>query len=77
MTFRRKIDQDGKSTILLLVSESMKKNYEKYGDVLCFDITYKLLMRKKDEDKHHGLGFFVGMDENSRIVLFGVSVLMK
>lgn len=36
------------SGILLLVSETMKKNYLKYGDQMCFDITYKLLMRKKD-----------------------------
>jgi len=40
----------------------MKKNYLKYGDHLCFDITYKLLMRKKDEDKALGVGFFIGSD---------------
>ncbi len=53
----------------------MKKNYERYGDILCFDITYKLLMRKKDEVKHTGIGFFIGMDENSRILLYGVAVI--
>ena len=41
----------------------MKKNYERYGDILCFDITYKLLMRKKEEVRHTGIGFFIGMDE--------------
>jgi hypothetical protein len=46
--FRRKInEEDGKSIILVMISQSMKKNYERYGDMLCFDITYKLLMRKK------------------------------
>lgn len=61
VSFRRKME-NGKSTILLLVSDSMKKNYTKYGDILCFDITYKLLMRKKSETKHLGVGFFVGQD---------------
>lgn len=41
------MQEKNKSSILLLVSETMKKNYLKYGDTICFDITYKLLMRKK------------------------------
>lgn len=57
------------------MSDTMKKNYSKYGDILCFDITYKLLMRKKDETKHLGIGFFIGQDENSRIIVFGVSTI--
>jgi hypothetical protein len=40
----------------------MKKNYAKYGDNLAFDITYKLLMRRKEDTKHIGVGFFVGQD---------------
>lgn len=40
----------------------MKKNYIKYGDILCFDITYKLLKKKVGEAKHLGVGFFVGQD---------------
>lgn len=54
----------------------MKNNYKNYGDILCFDITYKLLMRKKDETKHLGVGFFVGQDENTRIILFGLSTIL-
>lgn len=55
----------------------MSKNYQRYGDMLCFDITYKLLMRKKEEVRHTGIGFFVGQDENVRIVLFGVAVIQN
>jgi hypothetical protein len=65
----------GKTTIIILVSESMKKNYIKFGDILCFDVTYKLLKKKVSEPKHLGVGFFVGTDENSRIVIFAVSTI--
>jgi len=53
----------------------MKRNYLSYGDNLCFDVTYKLLKKKRGEAKHLGVGFFVGQDENSRIVLFGLSTI--
>jgi hypothetical protein len=53
----------------------MKKNYAKYGDNLAFDITYKLLMRRKEDIKHIGVGFFVGQDENTRITLFGLCTI--
>lgn len=53
----------------------MKKNYQKYGDNLAFDITYKLLMRKKDDERYVGVGFFVGQDENIRITLFGLCTI--
>jgi hypothetical protein len=59
--FRRKIDK-GKTNIMILASENMKKNYIKFGDILCFDITYKLLKKKVKESKHLGVGFFVGQD---------------
>lgn len=53
----------------------MKNSYQRYGDVICFDITYKLLKRKIGENKHLGVGFFVGQDENTRITLYGMSVI--
>lgn len=53
----------------------MKKNYLYYGDSLCFDITYKLIMRKKEERRAVGVGFFIGQDENSRIILFGLATI--
>ena len=55
----------------------MKSNYRKYGDLLCFDITYKLLKKKRKETKHLGVGFFVGQDENTRIVLFGMCTIAR
>lgn len=53
----------------------MKSNYKKYGDLLCFDITYKLLKKSRKQMKHLGVGFFVGQDENTRIVLFGMCTI--
>ena len=46
VTFRRKIE-NGQTVILLLLSETMRENYRLYGDMMCFDITYKLLKRKQ------------------------------
>lgn len=42
---------------------------------MCFDITYKLLKKKKNQKKHLGTGFFVGQDENTRIVLFSMCTI--
>jgi hypothetical protein len=53
----------------------MRKNYERYADLLCFDITYKLLKKKKKQVKHLGVGFFVGQDENTRITLFAMCTI--
>lgn len=61
----------------MLVTENMKKSYERLGDILCFDITYKLIKKKVGEARHAGVGFFVGHDGNSRIVLYGVSTIDK
>lgn len=72
--FRRKIE-NGNSTILLIVSESMKKTYQLYGDSICFDITYKLLKKKRGQYKHLGVGFFVGLDQNTRITLYALSTI--
>lgn len=73
--FRRKIESE-KTVILLLVSETMKKSYLQYGDVICFDITYKLLRKTFGQSKHVGVGFFVGQDENTRISLFGMCTII-
>lgn len=53
----------------------MQTNYLKYGDLICFDVTYKLLKKKKKQAKHLGVGFFVGQDENTRIVLFAMNTI--
>ena len=53
----------------------MRSNYMLYGDNVCFDITYKLLKKKFLEERHLGVGFFVGQDENSRIVIFAVCTI--
>lgn len=34
-------------------------------------------MRKKEEVKHTGMGFFIGQDENSRVILYGVAVILN
>lgn len=71
VTFRR----DAERGLLLLCSDSMKRNYDRYGDLLCFDITYKLLKKKKGQARHIGVGFFVGQDENTRITLFAMCTI--
>ena len=53
----------------------MKNSYLQYGDVICFDITYKLLKKMRYQANHVGVGFFVGQDENTRIMLFGMCTI--
>lgn len=53
----------------------MISNYVNYGDLFCFDITYKLLKKKKRQAKHLGVGFFVGQDENTRIIIFAMCTI--
>lgn len=72
--FRRKIEQ-GKTTILVIASEAMKQKYIQFGDTICFDITYKLLKKKRADDRHLGVGFFVGQDQDLRIVLFAMATI--
>ncbi len=55
----------------------MKNNYRLFGDVLTFDITYRMLKKKNPFGNYYGLGFFFGQDTNSRLVLFGICLLAK
>lgn len=54
-----KFRRDTDSKILVVCSETMRKNYVTYGDLISFDITYKLVKRSK-KIKHLGVGFIVG-----------------
>lgn len=53
----------------------MKMNYRTYGDMICFDITYRLLKKMRTAAKHLGVGFFVGQNENTGIILFGMCTI--
>ena len=55
----------------------MKNNYRLFGDVLTFDITYKMLKKKNPFGNYYGLGFFFGQDTNSRLVLFAICLFAK
>ena len=59
----------------MICTQTMRQNYRCYGDLLCFDLTYKLLKKRKTDSKHLGVGFFVGQDENTRIIIFGLCTI--
>lgn len=38
---------NGRESMILMVSEHMKRNYMKYYDCLCFDFTYRLVRKER------------------------------
>lgn len=61
--------------IIVVVSESMRRNYVKYGDILSFDITYKLLKNFNSNGQQYNVGVFCVFDTNNRILIAGVAIL--
>lgn len=60
---------------MVIVSEAMKKNFKSYGDILSFDITYKLIKNTTSDDKRYRLGVFCVTDTNLRILLAGLAII--
>lgn len=46
-----------------------------FGDSVSFDITYNIIKPRTKENSTWGLGVFSGLDNNLRIVIFGIALL--
>jgi hypothetical protein len=53
----------------------MKRQFERFGDLTSFDITYNLLKDSNSLGKVYNVGVFCSYDTNNRIVLTGIAVL--
>lgn len=55
----------------MAASPQMIRCYQRFGDVVCFDLTYNLLRDRSKTGKQWGLGVFTGMGCNMELVIFG------
>lgn len=53
----------------------MRRNYAKYGDIVSFDITYKLLKNYTSDDLQYNVGVFCVFDTNIRILMVGLAIV--
>ena len=55
----------------------MKSNYKNYGETINFEISYRILSQPSSDGSPIGIGFFFGKDENMRLMMFGLAIIMK
>jgi hypothetical protein len=61
--------------VLVAVSPNMRKNYEKYGEMVSFDITYNLLKNVSSNGHRYRIGVFCVTDSNIRILMAGIALV--
>ncbi|KAL3523105.1 hypothetical protein ACH5RR_015939 [Cinchona calisaya] len=62
-------DEDDLITNIFWLDAKMRADYANFGDVVCFDTTY----RKNNEG--HPIALFVGVNHHKQTVIFGVALL--
>jgi hypothetical protein len=62
--------------MLVLASNTMKKNYIRYGDLLAFDILPHQL-NSQNNDQVYSIGVFTVGDTSARLLLVGMAVLKE
>ncbi|XP_057808445.1 protein FAR1-RELATED SEQUENCE 5-like [Salvia miltiorrhiza] len=63
------VDEDDLITNIFWFDAKMRADYSNFGDVICFDTTY----RKNNEGRP--IGLFVGVNHHKQSVIFGVALL--
>jgi hypothetical protein len=67
------ISGDEMPSLVLLISQKMLEAVRRWGDMVCFDLTYNLVKeRSQKANNQWGLGMFTGMGHNKEIILMGV-----
>lgn len=72
-------------TVLIISNKEMKENYAKYGEAVGFDMTFSLFKEKPTEIIHgqiktykeYQLGFFTGVNNYNKIVIFACVISCK
>ena len=62
---------------MVFASPNMIKNYQKYGDMVSFDITYNLLKNFSTEGRRFRVGVFCVYDSNIRILFAGLAIICR
>lgn len=60
---------------MVFASAAMRRNFNKYGDMVSFDITYNILKNSTSDGKRYRLGVFCVLDTNVRVLIVGISIL--
>lgn len=59
----------------MTVSPTMKKNYKKWGELLCVDITDNNIKNVTVDNRNHKLVVFTVIDNNLRVLLVGIAIV--
>lgn len=63
-------------SLILYLSPEMIDNNRKWGDMVCFDLTYNIIRERSMKCSNQwALGMFTGMGPNKQIVLLGVCMM--
>ena len=74
---RRIKDTSDNTVCVFIVTESMKKNYKIFGEVINFDTTYRMIKKTNPYGGQYGVGYFMAQDTNLRYVLTGICLYAK
>jgi hypothetical protein len=61
--------------LIVTVSPQMRRNYQLYGDLVSFDLTYNLIKNLTIDGRRYGLGVFCLTDTNIRLLIGGYSLM--
>ena len=67
-TYAIQVDMDDQVTNIFWADARMKIDYGHFGDVVCFDTTYK-------KNKGRPFGFFVGVNHHKQTVIYGAALM--
>lgn len=62
--------------LLVMATAGMRHNYDRYGDLVAFDITYGLIRNLSSDNRRYRVGFFTVVDTNLRLLLAGITILI-
>lgn len=60
---------------MLVVSPTMKLNYQRYGHWLGFDLTHHMVQGVNESGRPWRLGVFTGISSSRKIVPFGLALV--
>lgn len=55
----------------------MKKNYQRFGEVINFDTTYRMVKKISPYGGQYGVGYFMAQDTNLRMVMTAICFYIK
>ena len=59
---------------MVVVSPTMKKNFDSFGQVVCYDLTYNLIQEIGPSNRQYAVGVFSGVNCFNKIIPFGITI---